>query len=73
MANFFAMPISKYHDADRLRALGPQSDQWVPIVGAILVCAIGLAGVWQQRHWMERDWLPRKAGLEALLKELDAL
>ena len=51
----------------------PFRDQWVPIVGGILVCAIGsVVGVWQQRRSMERDLLPRKARLEALLKELDA-
>ena len=51
----------------------PFRDQWVAIVGGILVCAIGsVAGVWQQRRSMERDLLPRKARLEALLKELDA-
>ena len=51
----------------------PFRDQWGPIVGGILVCAIGsVAGVWQQRRSMERDLLPRKARLEALLKELDA-
>ena len=51
----------------------PFRDQRVPIVGGILVCAIGsVVGVWQQRRSMERDLLPRKARLEALLKELDA-
>ena len=51
----------------------PFSDEWVWIVGGIFVCAIGsVAGVWQQRRSMERDLLPRKARLEALLKELDA-
>ena len=51
----------------------PFSDEWVWIVGGIFVCAIGsVAGVWQQRRSMERDLLPRKAQLEALLKELDA-
>ena len=51
----------------------PFSDEWVWIVGGIFVCAIGsVAGVWQQRRLMERDLLPRKARLEALLKELDA-
>jgi hypothetical protein len=38
------------------------------------VCAIGsAAGVWEQRRSMERDLLPRKRRLEALLKEIDAL
>ena len=47
MANFFAMPISKYHDADRLRALGPQSDQWVPIVGSLpLLYVLSFAFIW---------------------------
>jgi hypothetical protein len=51
----------------------PFSDEWVWIVGGIFVCAIGsVAGVWQQRRLMERDLLPRKRRLEALLKELDA-
>ena len=51
----------------------PFSDEWVWIVGGIFVCAIGsVAGVWQQRRSMERDFLPRKRRLEALLKELDA-
>ena len=51
----------------------PFRDQWGPIVGGILVCAIGsVVGVWQQRRSMERDLLPRKRRLEALLKELDA-
>ena len=52
----------------------PFSDEWVWIVGAIFVCAIGsAAGVWEQRRSMERDLLPRKRRLEALLKELEAL
>ena len=51
----------------------PFSDEWVWIVGGIFVCAMGsAAGVWAQRRSMERDFLPRKAHLEALLKELDA-
>ena len=49
------------------------SDEWVWIVGGLFVCAMGsAAGVWAQRRSMERDFLPRKAHLEALLKELDA-
>ena len=51
----------------------PFGDEWVWIVGGIFVCAIGsAAGVWEQRRSMERDLLPRKRRLEALLKELDA-
>ena len=51
----------------------PFKTEWVWIVGGIFGCAIGsVAGVWQQRRSMERDLLPRKAHLEALLKELDA-
>ena len=51
----------------------PFKTEWVWIVGGIFVCAIGsVAGVWQQRRLMERDLLPRKRRLEALLKELDA-
>jgi hypothetical protein len=37
------------------------------------VCAIGsVAGVWAARHAGQRDVLPHKRRLEALLKELDA-
>jgi hypothetical protein len=51
----------------------PFGDEWVWIVGGIFVCAMGsAAGVWEQRRSMERDLLPRKRRLEALLKELDA-
>jgi peptidoglycan/LPS O-acetylase OafA/YrhL len=51
----------------------PFSDQWVWIVGGIVMCAMGsVAGVWAQRRSMERDILPRKRRLESLLKELDA-
>ena len=51
----------------------PFSTQWVWIVGGILTAALGsVAGVWEQRRSMERDILPRKRRLEALLKELDA-
>ena len=51
----------------------PFSDEWVWIVGGIFVCAMGsAAGLWEQRRSMERDFLPRKRRLEALLKELDA-
>jgi hypothetical protein len=50
----------------------PFSDEWVWIVGGILVCAMGsVAGVWAARHAVQRDVLPRKRRLEALLKELD--
>jgi peptidoglycan/LPS O-acetylase OafA/YrhL len=51
----------------------PFRDEWVWIVGAIVVCAIGsAAGVWEQRRSMERDLLPRRRRLEGLMKELDA-
>ena len=51
----------------------PFSDQWVWIVGGIVMCAMGsVAGVWAQRRSMEQDLLPRKRRLESLLKELDA-
>jgi hypothetical protein len=51
----------------------PFSSEWAWIVGGIFVCAMGsVAGVWVQRRSMERDLLPRKRRLEALLKELDA-
>jgi hypothetical protein len=51
----------------------PFGTEWSWIVGAIVVCAIGsVAGVWEQRRRMERDLLPRKRRLQALLKELDA-
>ena len=51
----------------------PFSDEWIWIVGGIVMCAMGsVAGVWAQRRSMERDLLPRKRRLEALLKELDA-
>ena len=51
----------------------PFSDEWVWIVSGIVMCAMGsVAGVWAQRRSMERDLLPRKRRLEALLKELDA-
>ena len=50
----------------------PFRTEWVWIVGAILVCALGsVAGVWGQRRSLQRDLLPRKRRLEALLKELD--
>jgi hypothetical protein len=48
-------------------------DGWPAIVGMILVSAFSsLSGFWAQRHSVERDLLPRKRRLEALLKELDA-
>ena len=48
-------------------------DDWPAIVGMIIVSAISsIAGVWAQRHAVNRDLLPRKHRLEALLKELDA-
>ena len=51
----------------------PVSDQWVGIVGGIVLCAMAsVAGVWAQRRSMERDFLPRRRRLETLLKDLDA-
>ena len=51
----------------------PFSDEWVWIVSGIFVCVIGsAAGVWEQRRSIQRDLLPRKRRLEALLKEVDA-
>jgi peptidoglycan/LPS O-acetylase OafA/YrhL len=48
-------------------------DEWPAVVGMIIVSAIcSLGGVWAQRHSVNRDLLPRKHRLEALLKELDA-
>jgi hypothetical protein len=50
----------------------PFRTEWVWIVGGIFVCAVGsVAGVWEQRRSWQRDLLPRKRQLEALLKELD--
>jgi hypothetical protein len=50
----------------------PFTTEWVWIVGGIFVCAVGsVAGVWEQRRVLQRDLLPRKRRLEALLKELD--
>jgi hypothetical protein len=46
---------------------------WVRIVRLILVFAfLWAATAWWTRHSVERDVLPRKRRLEALLKELDA-
>ena len=48
------------------------SDDGYLLVTLIFVCAYSsAAGVWQQRRWMQRDLLPRKRRLEAMLKELD--
>jgi peptidoglycan/LPS O-acetylase OafA/YrhL len=48
-------------------------DEWPAVVGMIVVSAIcSLGGVWAQRQSVNRDLLPRKHRLEALLKELDA-
>jgi len=50
----------------------PFRTEWAWIVGAILMCALGsVAGVWEQRRSLQRDLLPRKRRLEALLRELD--
>jgi cytochrome bd-type quinol oxidase subunit 2 len=50
----------------------PFRTEWVWIASTIFVCALGsVAGVWEQRRSLQRDLLPRKRRLEALLKELD--
>jgi MFS family permease len=51
----------------------PFSDDGFMLVGLILIGAWSVAaGVWEQRRWVQRDLLPRKGRLEALLKEVDA-
>jgi hypothetical protein len=48
-------------------------DDGVTIVGSIVLCALAsLYGIWEERRSMERDVLPRKRRLEAMLKELEA-
>ncbi len=48
-------------------------DRWGPFVRMILFFAITLVAiVWAGRRSMQRDVLPRKRRLEALLKDLDA-
>ena len=48
------------------------SDDGYLIVSLIVVCAYSFGvGVWQARRSAQRDVLPRKRRLEALLKELD--
>jgi len=49
------------------------SDEWVLIVGMIFVGVTAVAAsFWEERRRVQRDLLPRKRRLEALLKELDA-
>ncbi len=51
----------------------PFRTEWPWIVGTIFLCAYpSAASVWQARRSVQRDLLPRKRRLEALLKELDA-
>jgi hypothetical protein len=48
------------------------SDDWPLLVSLIFVCAYSsAASVWQARRSAQRDLLPRKRRLEALLKQLD--
>ncbi len=48
-------------------------DGWAPLVRMILFFAVALlAVIWAGRRSVQRDVLPRKRQLEALLKELDA-
>jgi hypothetical protein len=48
-------------------------DRWGPFVRMIVFFAVILgAVVWATRRSVQRDVLPRKRRLEALLKELDA-
>ena len=49
------------------------SDDGYMVVTLLIVCVWTVAtGVWQLRRSVQRDILPRKQRLEALLKELDA-
>jgi hypothetical protein len=49
------------------------SDDAFLVVSMILMCVGSVAaGVWEERRQVQRDVLPRKRRLEALLKELDA-
>jgi peptidoglycan/LPS O-acetylase OafA/YrhL len=49
------------------------SDEAFLFVGMILICVWSVAaGVWSIRRQVQRDVLPRKRRLEAVLKELDA-
>jgi hypothetical protein len=52
----------------------PISDDGYIVVGTILMCVVlpVAAGVWELRRSVQRDILPRKHRLEALLRELDA-
>jgi hypothetical protein len=48
------------------------SDDWPLLASLIFVCAYSsAASVWQARRSAQRDLLPRKRRLEALLKQLD--
>ena len=49
------------------------SDDGFLLVSLIVMCAYSFAtGVWQARRSVQRDLVPRKRRLEAILKELDA-
>jgi hypothetical protein len=52
----------------------PISDDGYIVVGTIVMCVVlpVAAGVWELRRSVQRDILPRKHRLEALLRELDA-
>jgi hypothetical protein len=48
------------------------SDEGFLIVGMILMCVASVAaGVWEIRRQVQKDVLPRRRRLEALLKEID--
>ena len=52
----------------------PISDDGYIVVGTIVMCVVlpVAAGLWELRRSVQRDILPRKHRLEALLRELDA-
>jgi hypothetical protein len=52
----------------------PFSDDGYIVLSTILMCVVlpVAAGVWELRRSVQRDILPRKHRLEALLRELDA-
>jgi ABC-type arginine transport system permease subunit len=48
------------------------NDEWVLIVGMIFLGITSVAtSYWEERRRVQRDLLPRKRRLEALLKEFD--